>query len=41
MFRKLLVATDGSALSVRAVERAVARARDRGAGVVGFSAIEP
>jgi len=39
MFRKLLVATDGSALSRKAAEAAVDLARRSGAAVVGFTAV--
>lgn len=41
MFRKILVPTDGSALSGRAVEAAVVLAREIGAQVVGLSVAEP
>ncbi len=41
MFRRLLVATDGSSLSAGAVTLAVGLARRLGADIVGFSAAEP
>lgn len=40
MFKKILVATDGSGLSQRAIDTAVALARSLGAGLVGFTAVE-
>lgn len=40
MFKKLLVATDGSELSSRAVDLAVALARSVGASLVGITAVD-
>ena len=41
MFRRILIATDGSALSRKAVDKGVALARTVGASVVGFHARPP
>lgn len=41
MFRKILVPTDGSELSVKAIRGAVEIAQKLGAKVVGMTAIEP
>lgn len=41
LFRKILVPTDGSPLSDKAVEAAIAFARDQGAQLVGLSVAEP
>lgn len=41
MFRKILVPTDGSELSVKAIRGAVEIAKKLGAKVVGMTAIEP
>lgn len=41
MFRKILVPTDGSELSVKAIHGAVEIAKKLGAKVVGMTAIEP
>jgi nucleotide-binding universal stress UspA family protein len=41
MFRKILVPTDGSELSVKAIRGAVEIAKELGAKVVGMTAIEP
>jgi nucleotide-binding universal stress UspA family protein len=40
MFKKILVATDGSALSQRAIDTAVALARPLGASLVGVTAVD-
>jgi len=40
MFKKLLVATDGSELSKKAVDTAVALARSLGASLVGVTAVD-
>ena len=41
MFRHILVATDGSALSARAVKAGLALAHKTGARVTGYHAVEP
>lgn len=41
MYRRILIATDGSPLSRKAIDEGVALARSLGASVVGFHAREP
>jgi nucleotide-binding universal stress UspA family protein len=41
MFRRILIPTDGSAVSAKAVKSSVALAARLGASVVGYHAIEP
>lgn len=41
MHRRILIATDGSPLSRKAIDEGVALARSLGAAVVGFHAREP
>lgn len=41
MYRRILIATDGSSLSLKAAEEGIALARSLGSGVVGFHARVP
>jgi nucleotide-binding universal stress UspA family protein len=41
MFKRILIPTDGSAISAKAVSAGIAFAKDSGARVIGFHAVEP
>ena len=41
MFKSILIPTDGSAVSAKAVKAGIAFAKDAGARVIGFHAVEP